>query len=191
LSGHVTFEASYDIIRRDDVFAFTVVREPTTQLLSHLNWVKYVGSPSFPDPGAIPEPIMDFARLLYETPLGDIDKMAEIVDTQMGRNLFDNIQTRYMTDARMDLVEESHAEAAIRNVKDLNLAFPLEKIDIGLSAIKKYVKNVDEMEVLNEARIKDEFDIDSDKTKLFIEQWTSYDRRLYEEVCDTFSLLEN
>lgn len=186
LSGHVTFDASYDLVKRGDVFSFTIVREPNEQLLSHLNWVKYVGSPYYPFPSAIPETIMNLAKNLYETPLSDIDRIAELVDTEEGRRLFDNLQTRYMTDGQMELVDSSHLSSAISNSRKLDLAFALEDIKEGLSIIRKNVPDLGEIERVNKAVIKDCFDLSSAKTRFFIEQCTAHDRQLYNNVREAF-----
>ena len=160
LSGHFTFEQVTQIIERRDVFSVSIVRYPAEQFVSHLNWVKYVGSPQFSNPGAIPDAIMSLAKPLFETPLSEVNRIAELIDTATGRKLFDNLQVRYLMSGQADDVGPAHVEAALKNIRRMSFVFPLAEVDRALAMLRQQFPKIGALQRLNEARIRDEFELD-------------------------------
>jgi hypothetical protein len=180
LSGHLTFDLMRHVIDRQDVFSVTILRNPVDQLLSHLNWVKYVGSPQFPNPKVIPDAIMALAKQLYEVPLADVDKVGELLEIPIGYRLFDNMQVRYLASKPAQKVEKEHLEQALENFRNLNFVFSLSDIEQALPFLRKYIPGIDDIQHFNEARINDTFDIQLRSVRDFVNRWTQYDRVLHD-----------
>lgn len=182
VSGHLTFDAMQAYIERPDVFSITILREPVDQLLSHLKWVKYVGSPEYPRPQSVPPPILELARRLFETPLHDIAAVERLIDSLTGRQLFDNLHVRYMTNARMDRVDESHLRSALDNVERLSFVFVLEDMEVALGQLRRHIPQLTSIGVENIARITETVELADGKLNRFYRGVITYDQTLYDTV---------
>ncbi|MEE4208433.1 MAG: hypothetical protein V2I43_04100 [Parvularcula sp.] len=99
ISGHITGPELLTLMeqagqrRRDFVF-FTVVREPTDHLISHLRWVR--GSLDRNEPN-LPEAIARLAEDLSAIDLAEVDEVEAVLERHrpVSLTLFDNCQTRY------------------------------------------------------------------------------------------------
>lgn len=187
LSGHFPFQTVQDLIKRPDVFTITIVREPTNQLLSHLKWVKYVGSPEYPDPEGVASPILVLAKQLYEIPLADTAKVARLIDCPSGRRLFDNLHIRYLTHGGMDRVNNQHLQSAVNNVKAFDFMFALADIDDALKVLRQHIPNLAKLKTVNVAPINESSDLADGTLLRFLEKRTSYDRTFY-EIARSYSL---
>lgn len=179
LSGHVYFEVACPLIERSDVFAITILREPVAQLISHLKWVKYVGSPKYPDPNAIDTEILEFARELFQVPLNDTERIAGFLDRPLGLMLFDNLQVRYLSDPFVPRVGPGERRKAEENIKKFDLLFTLEDMDIALENLANRFPGVGDIDQHNVAQIEDEVDLESKRIFEFYRRRTAFDRELY------------
>lgn len=182
VSGHLTFEAMQTYIERQDVYSITILREPVDQLLSHLKWVKYVGSPEYPRPESVSLPILELARRLFETPLSDIAAVERLIDSPTGRQLFDNLHVRYMTNARMDRVDESHLHGALHNVGKLNFVFVLEDMEVAHGQLRRRIPQLTSIGIENTARISETVELADGKIHQFYRSFITYDQTLYDAV---------
>ncbi len=119
ISGHVTL----DVARRrryiaDGFKTFTLLRRPASHLLSHIAWVKRLGLPQYAgDYAAHPAHIQELARMLNAMSLEEfIGRMGE-----MGHNLFDNAQTRYLANAFSCELRDDHLELAMNALRGFDL----------------------------------------------------------------------
>lgn len=182
VSGHLTFDAMRTYIERQDVYSITILREPLDQLLSHLKWVKYVGSPEYPRPQSVPPPILELARRLFETPLRDIAAVERLIDSPTGRQLFDNLHVRYMTNARMDRVDESHLRAALDNVGKLSFVFVVKDMDVALGQLRRHIPQLTSIGIENTARISETVEVADGKIHQFYRSVITHDQTLYQAV---------
>ena len=182
VSGHLTFDAMQTYIERQDVYSITILREPVDQLLSHLKWVKYVGSPEYPRPQSVPPPILELARRLFEMPLRDIAAVERLIDSPTGRQLFDNLHVRYMTNARMDRVDESHLRGALGNVRKLSFVFVLEDMEIALGQLRRHIPQLTSIGIENAARISETVELADHEIARFYRELTCFDKKLYDAV---------
>lgn len=180
VSGHLTFDAMQTYIEQEDVYSITILRKPMEQLLSHLKWVKYVGSPQYPNPQSVAAPIMDLAKRLTRIPLNETVAIERLIDSHMGRQLFDNLHVRYMTDARMERVDESHLERALENVQKLSFVFALEDMDLALGQLRQRFPELTGIGLENTARISETVDLSDENIHKFYHDLICYDRQLYD-----------
>ena len=182
VSGHLTFDSIHTYVERPDVFSISILREPVNQLLSHLKWVKYVGSPGFPHPQHIEASILQLARQLFETPLHDIVAIERLIDSRLGRQLFDNLHVRYMTNARMDRVDESHLHNALENVLKLSYVFVLENLEVALGELRGRIPAITSIGFENAARSSETVDLADSEIGRFYRELTCYDQKLHDAV---------
>ena len=182
VSGHLTFDFMQTYIERQDVYSITILREPLDQLLSHLKWVKYVGSPEYPHPASVPPPILELARRLFETPLRDIAAVERLIDSPTGRQLFDNLHVRYMTNARMDRVDESHLRAALDNVGKLSFVFVVKDMEVALGQLRRHIPQLTSIGIENTARISETVELADGKIHQFYRSVITHDQTLYQAV---------
>ncbi|MCZ8543096.1 sulfotransferase family protein [Mesorhizobium qingshengii] len=179
MSGHVYFEAACPLIERSDVFTITILREPVAQLISHLKWVKYVGSPKYPDPNAIDAEILEFARELFRVPLSDIASVGDLLDRPLGLRLFDNLQVRYLSDPFVLRVGPEHAKRAIENIIKFKFVFVLEDMAIAHEMLSRKFPGIEDINLYNEAQIVDDVDFRNAEIGNFYLERTALDRQLY------------
>lgn len=182
VSGHLTFDSIRSYIEREDVYSITILRDPVDQLLSHLKWVKYVGSPQYPAPENVAAPILELARQLFRTPLHDIVTIERLIDLPIGRQLFDNLHVRYMTNAQMDRVDEPHLRRAFENVGKLSFVFVLEDMERALADLRLRIPRIGSIGFENAARINETVELSDRRLHGFFRDLTYYDQRLYDEV---------
>ncbi len=182
VSGHLTFDAMQAYIEQEDVFSITILRDPVDQLLSHLKWVKYVGSTEYPNPESVPTPILNLAKQLTKTPLLDAIAVERLIDSPIGRQLFDNLHVRYMTNARMDKVDETHLDRAIENIEKLSFIFVLEDIERALGQIRQHIPGLGSMGFQNTARINETVDFKLNTIPEIYRDLTRFDQQIYNVV---------
>ncbi|MCA0048028.1 sulfotransferase family protein [Mesorhizobium sp. B283B1A] len=179
LSGHVYFEAACPLIERSDVFTVTILREPVAQLISHLKWVKYVGSPKYPDPNAIDAEILEFARELFQVPLNDTERIAGFLDRPLGLMLFDNLQVRYLSDPFVPRIGPVQRTKAENNIKKFDLLFTLDDMEKALENLANKFPGIGDINLYNSAKIEDEVDLGNVEIFEFYHRRTAFDRDLY------------
>jgi hypothetical protein len=181
VSGHFTFERTKELIEREDVFSLTILREPAAQLLSHLRWVKYVGSPSYPHP--VHDSVKAIAEALWETPFTDVDRLAALIDCDAGHRLFDNLHVRYLTGMRSRRVDQAQADLARQNLASFNLAFTLDQLaPAKLHLRRRFPRLSRKVAVVNAAAISERLDPTDPRVAALVEAYTRFDRQLYAAI---------
>jgi hypothetical protein len=187
ISGHLYFEYVRSLIERKDVFTITILREPISQLISHLKWVKYVGSPRYPDPAAIDPEILEFSRELFRVPLNDTARIAALLDHPVGLRLFDNLQVRYLSDPFVTRIGETQRRIAVKNIRKFKFLFTLDDMDVALKKLTRIFPGTDDINLCNVAQVEDEVDLENTRVVDFYRRRTVWDRELY-SAARTFSL---
>jgi hypothetical protein len=177
LSGHFYFNDTREIIDRSDVFSLTVLRKPSEQFISHLRWVKFVGSPNYN--GVIPPAMIDLARQLWQTPLSDVGAVGSIIDCEIGRRLFDNLHVQYLTKAMDRPVDKRHLQDAIVNLYSFDLVLTLERLNQLRWFLKMYFPDLRDITVTNVAPVNDQLDRHDPAVIDLIQKYTLYDQTLY------------
>lgn len=117
LSGHVSLYMLDKKLNLEDYYKVTVLREPYSQLCSHLAWIKRLSMPGEEVRlNKHPGPIQTFAHKLSKTDFSDLQDLKTLVDslTEFEIRLVDNCQVRYFTWlAPGKTVSEAKAKKAI------------------------------------------------------------------------------
>lgn len=137
VSGHVTLE----VARRrryiaDGFKTFTLLRRPASHLLSHIAWVKRLGLPAYAKEYADhPVHIQELARMLNAMSLEEfIGRMGEI-----GHNLFDNAQTRYLANAFSCELGDNHLALALNVLRGFDLVGVNEEFDQSMCVLARFM----------------------------------------------------
>lgn len=117
LSGHVSLYTLGKKLNLEDYYKVTVLREPYSQLCSHLAWIKRLSMPGEEKRlQKHPAPIQRFAEKLSITDFSDPEQLSTLVNTltEFEIRLIDNCQVRYFTWlAPSQTVGEAEAKKAI------------------------------------------------------------------------------
>lgn len=182
-SGHFPFRVVRSLVTRPDVFSITILRDPLKQLISHMKWVKSYGDPSNPQRKATIAPaIAAVAEQLWSVSLNDVDALRDIVSTDIGRRLFDNLQTRYLSDPQVDFVDQLGADSAFESISDFDFVFTIEKYYDFLSHLKSIFPEMSTFDLFNESPLDELVDFKDSEVEDFYRSYTRYDELLYDFV---------
>jgi hypothetical protein len=184
LSGHFSFAQTEQLINRPDVFSFSLLREPFAQFISHLRWVKYVGSPGCPYSANVDDETLDVARQLWSTPFANIDRIDSIIDCEAGRRLFDNSQVRYLTTMETSSVDQDKLDGAISNLGKFHSIFTFERLKAARRQLKSHFPKLLKMKIVNPTIIEEHVPLRDKIAVELIEKYTRFDQTLYTITCE-------
>ena len=182
LSGHLPYFSARAIVERADIVSITIVRNPWDQFVSHIKWLKFVGSPVFPTKDKILPSIMELSRALYDVPLHDMPSIIRTIDTAIGHRLLDNLQVRHLMSKSSDGVSAADAAQATINMNKFTLAFALDDMDWAWRQLRAQLPALAPITRHNEARIDGEIDLRNAESNAIILPWIVHDLTLYDAV---------
>lgn len=183
ISGHFTFNSVKELIENDEVFSITILRNPVEQLISHLKWVKAYGNPKVTARRKlIPKPIAELSLKLWEISLNDVEKIETIMNTPVGQSLFDNLQTRYLTQSGADKVNADQVGQAVSNMKRFNCIFILDDIDLAIKRLRGIYPNISNMQKTNQSMVNEKIDLSNPRIKDFYRLAVTHDAHLFTEI---------
>jgi hypothetical protein len=182
-SGHFNFQETNNIIGRSDILAITILRNPVQHLISHLKWVKAHGDINNQERHKLlPPHIADIAIRLHNTSLMDINSIDKIISTPIGLKLFDNLQTRYLSESPDGLVERCNLHKAVKNCKKFNLIFTLEDMDLAVEYLSFNYIGISKIREKNKSLIQEEVNFGSKEVLDFYRFKVAIDAGLYVKV---------
>ncbi|WFU05950.1 sulfotransferase family 2 domain-containing protein (plasmid) [Rhizobium sp. CB3171] len=121
-SGHLYLPEVLTIISARKWFKFTFLREPIQQTVSHLKWVKSLGTQQRKTEAmGYRDSLRDLFDKLQEISLDDIDAIGDLVESHYeARNLFDNCQTRYLISPKEPPVDCRDFTAALLSLREFD-----------------------------------------------------------------------
>ncbi len=144
ISGHVRIKEVLNYHDLSDYLIVTVLREPYEQLISHLRWLKHVGS----DMNSAffkshPQPIQAVCRRINKVDFSKPEELEKYI-SNFGKSeniLFDNCQTRYfIKDFNTSKLSDNHYEEAFKCLDVFDLIGRNSDLDSLYSSLK--VKNI-------------------------------------------------
>lgn len=179
ISGHLklsVFKANN--FSPEDYFLMTFLRDPTHQLISHINWMIYVyekGLEFFPN---FSQQMQQISSELGSTNLYDADKFISLMLKYQG--LFKNNQSRYFSDSPENL----QSKAIIENMLTLDLIGITEYYE---DSLKKFILSnclqiKPKVHTVNKnpsSKIKKDI-LENSKIREFIQQYQSVDLEVYQ-----------
>lgn len=137
VSGHVTLAVALGRRYVSKQFrTFTLLREPLAHLRSHLSWVKRLALPEHArECAAHPAYIQHMARRLNELSLEEfLASMGELEN-----NLFDNAQTRYLTNAFSRELDDGCLDAALAALRGFDLVGVNEAFTDSMRVLARFM----------------------------------------------------
>jgi len=138
-SGHISLAEVNRYLSLEDFLKVTIVRDPFQQLISHINWVKFISeNPESPFFINHPENIKEFSLMLRELDFSDLSAVEVFFNNlpNIGISLFCNSQTRYLCKENVPLViTERDSQKAISGLPFFDIIGTVEKIDNFINEI--------------------------------------------------------
>lgn len=133
LSGHVRVDEMLHFFPGDNYLRVTLLRDPFEQLLSHINWVKYISeNPNSSFFNGHPEFIKQFSLLLRGLDFDDESAVEKFFGNlpDIGISLFNNCQTRYLFRGNpAPMLLETDALKAIESLNLFHVVGVVEQLD--------------------------------------------------------------
>lgn len=183
VSGHFTYEFAQELIVREDVYALTVLRDPLRQLESHIKWLKAYGNPADPERLAqIPPPIAELALQLWESDLNDVGDLEKVLERPLGYQLFDNLQVRYLTSAKVNKITSEEAELACDHINSFNLHFVMDDLPAAMDRLQVRFPGVCDLEMVNSSMIDEYIEPENGKVMDYLLEKTKFDQVLFDRA---------
>lgn len=189
ISGHLNFtDFSINGFERDDYFIMTFLRNPTKQLISHINWVIHIfdiGEKFFK---SHPQIIQDMSLELRGLDLNDSNQLISALEKHSG--LFQNNQAKYFRNTQGCV----DTQVVIENLSKLDFVGITEEYEQSIKTLIErnnydiefslHRKNRNLKYRLKIETLLEDSDIDN-----FIRQYNSVDLELYQFAKERFSNL--
>ena len=192
VSGHLSLAQINDIYDDlDGINLYTILREPYQHLHSHFTWVKGIANPKvaslFKDHT---KRVQKLSLKISRVNLKDYGELEKLVAALAGFELefFDNLQTRYFLDYRVEKVAQSDLERAMEN--------KIQFKSIGITeAFSSYTRQVcdnydlhfaEQKISYNLSTVKPLFDLSDQTTRKILEPLVKFDLLLYQSIKQTW-----
>ncbi len=188
VAGHLPFYRLNKVVKNlSAIDLHTIFREPVAQLHSHLSWIKGIGADASSSFFQAHQPVVrELALSLQSEDLSTPDGLAGFVERIEGFQLdfFDNIQVRYLLDARPERVSEQDLNAAINHLNRFNTIGLTEHYQEYLVHIAKQYgrRHLVQKTRHNPARVAPLFDTNDPTFRDILAPLTRYDVQLYQAV---------
>ncbi len=178
--GHFLFPRARPFIERDDLFTFTVLRDPFEQVISHLKWVKAYGNPPMVHRRAEIHPgLAELAQDLWDMPLNDARSVRDLAVAKAPR-VFCNLQTRYLCEGGYcDLWQ------AFSNIQSLTFYFSLPDIVSAMQFVSGQVGHLEEQKTINTAMIDEQVDLEDPAIREVYREMIELDLAFYDTVMES------
>ena len=188
ISGHIAFQRMNKLVDLNNYFKITMVREPVSHLLSHINYVISVSdditSKFFQNHNQSIKKLSLRLRGLNYQNITDFKNCYESFGIEE-KVLFDNCQSRYfLNDPRKLALEISDFEDIKKSIGQFDLVYTTDNYEkLTTALIERFNWNIDIKIIdqkLNSRKNKvASFDMKDKETRMFIDQLTWLDARLY------------
>ena len=185
VSGHHRLPDVLSNIDRQIWFVLTIFRNPVEHLISHLKWVKIIGSPeNLSTDDGHEDSIRDLACQLWKINLNDVDALAELIyeGSDLARQLFDNCQTRYMIEYRENIINSRDAQQAVDAIKFVDyIGFTesLSGVSRAMSSALGVKYNPKQIPYVNRAKMDDVVNLHDPAVLKFYREAVRWDAFLY------------
>ena len=192
LSGHVRLHEIIKWITLNDFLRITILRDPFNQLISHINWLKYISD----DPkGSFflnhPEPIQEISLKIREINFSNTSEIENFIKrlSSLGNQLFNNCQTRYLLNATPpNLIQKTHSQMAIKSLRFFDIIGTVENYDSFLNNVSRRMGWEKKIELRKSNALDNKYGIEkkSQRLKEILAPLISADQILYDHVVENY-----
>lgn len=188
ISGHLLLRELTTLIpAHNNVLKITILRNPIQQLLSHINWVKYISNDTnskfFKNH---PDDIKDFSLKLREINFNKANEVIFFLENMpdIGHRLFNNCQTRYLMDKASIRISAADAQKAIDSLSFFDYVGTLENLENFIQKIYFEMNWSVKTKVIKSNALKNKYKVNIDSKKIEEALYPLYcaDQILYEHI---------
>lgn len=190
VSGHVPFQRLKGILTpRDEWFFLTFVREPFSQLMSHLSWVRNIYS----NPtvfSKVSKEIQELSEIFARTDFHDVNQFKSLVENlpEYALVFFDNCQVRYFADPDPTIsLGDKECARAIKESSFFDYFGVFEDFENSMKELVDlgWGKEFNDLEIPHQNKKNPKISTDESLLPSFREitdHLTRYDEKLYKEI---------
>ena len=165
ISGHIKLADIRNFFHLQNFLRITVLREPTSHLISHLTWVRNISSDENKNIFDNHNPIIqDISLQLRNLDFTDPDQLSNFVTTmsEHGHRLFNNCQTRYLLPFQPPAkLSEEHAYIGIQHLHFFDIIGTVENYDVFLQELYKKMDWQEKIQIRRENVLSNKFGINT------------------------------
>lgn len=188
IAGHLPFHRLRTLVGDwSTIDLHTILREPVSQLHSHLSWIRGIGADTRSGFFEAHQPVIrELAETMQSSDLSSprgLDRFVQRIDG-FQLDFFDNIQVRYLSDHRPDRVTETDLAAALDNLERFDTIGLTECYHDYLPLVAGFYRrrHLPQKTRHNPARVAPLFDTRDPAIREILSPLFRYDRRLYDTV---------
>lgn len=194
VSGHVPYPELKRKLTPIEAAYATCLREPIAQLISHMQWIKFIGQPGNEDFRDLHRTgLADLATRLFPIDFDDVTALEDLMADPEARFFFDNCQTRYLVegppDRYMDASDLWRADAALAEFDFVATTGHVGPCAERLIAYAGGGKFVAPAEIINPSRVSGRPNLEIPVVRRFYEALTAWDRILYQRAVERSNAL--
>jgi hypothetical protein len=189
-SGHVSLFEVIKYLPVDDFLRVTLVREPFQQLISHINWVRFISEDTesnfFKNH---PDNIKEFSLKLRKIDFEDLSQVEEFFHSlsNIGQNLFNNCQTRYLFNGHIAPVKSASViNQVIDSLDFFDVIGTLDQLDHFMSRVHDRMNWKSEVELVKSNALNNLYKLDANSSQLreMVQPLICADQILYDYIVD-------
>ena len=195
ISGHLNVGILKQHFQAQNSDFYTIIREPFSQLHSHLKWLVQTATDQRDNYFRINNPIIHALgsrlRSLDLTDAAGLERFVENL-SDLEAAFLDNMQTRYFLDHQVARVGRDEQERALENGLGFRLIGTTERYQdfVAVFARLNALPAVEQGSVLNRSSSEDLFDHRSEEIRTILQPLVWADLNLYEQLGDRLSKAE-
>jgi len=190
ISGHVHLHQLIKHISLHNFLRVTVVRDPFQQLISHLNWVRFISSNSqkkfFMN---YSEPIREISLKLREVDFENLNQVEKFINNlpSIGHRLFNNCQVRYLINEKNpqpQVLTSEHSKKAIETLHFFDVIGTVENMEGFIQKVSAQMGWKKQIKIKRKNVLKNKYKMDkgSEKLKTILRPLITEDQVLYDHI---------
>ena len=195
LAGHVNYDRYATFFKNKGYSSIVFFREPISQLVSHLNWVRHIHDIQETDfaknhPDAVKNIAQQLSLIDYAS-VAELQRFVRKMPKSM-YGLFDNMQVRFMAGVPSDRrVQDVDVQIALNNLRNIQMIGITEKFTDSI----RYISSVTDLDldangpvVENKAPFTYGFDSSNSRLVDAVQPLIKYDIQLYQAALKYFEV---
>lgn len=188
ISGHIRLFEANNYLDLEEFLRVTLVRDPFSQLISHINWMCYIGR--FPRNllySKLPKSIRDLSIQMGRIDFKNLTAVERFFRNlpDIGYELFDNCQTKYLLNREIPaILKKEDAQMAINSLSFFDVVGKVESLDFFIDNLSSLVdwRIDDQIERKNVSRIRSGLDKKLFGLKEILHPFYSTDQIVYDFI---------
>lgn len=188
ISGHIRLHDVINQFSLNNFLRVTILRNPYDQLISHINWLRFIGTnPDGKFFKAHSKPIQELSLQTKQYNFEETDEVERFVKEMppLGHRLFNNCQTRFLLNKKNpEAISGESAKEAIETLHYFDIIGTVEQLDLFMQKVYQKMDWGKPKKILktNELNNKYKLQRDSDDLKKVLAPLLTEDQVLYDHI---------